>query len=289
MQLGESGHGVAEFDLAKVRVIEYLHEELGYDVIAFESSVFECDHAQRAVATLSAEQMMGACIFGVWHAAETRSLFEYIKQTQSTARPLVLAGFDSQTSSYTANARPAFFRQLIARIDTAYARDVFERDSKYLVSFRVVDTTTAQRDRAAKMAFYDSLATWFRTNEQPTTSLLPDDRFAPMIARQTAISMKAFTDQMSHGPATGTPVRDLAMADNLDFLLAERHSGKEDDGVGAQLSRPASRASGPSRRRRHRVDADHHGCVDRAPASPGTLHHRPVHVCRSAATNSTQV
>ena len=193
VQLGESGHGVAEFDLAKVRFIKYLHEELGYDVIAFESSVFECDRAQRAVATLSAEQMMGACIFGVWHAAETRPLFEYIKQTQSTARPLVLAGFDSQTSSYTANARPAFFRDLIARIDTAYARDVFERDSKYLVSLRVVDTTRPQRDRDVKMAFYDSLATWFRTNEQRLTSLVPDDRFAPMIARQTAISMKAFT------------------------------------------------------------------------------------------------
>lgn len=227
VQLGESGHGVAEFDLAKVRFIKYLHEELGYDVIAFESSVFECDRAQRAVATLSADEMMRACIFGVWHAAETQPLFDYVKQTQSTAHPLVLAGFDSQTSSWTANARPKFFRDLIAKIDTTYARDVETRDTYYLTTLRGRDPTGLKRGHDAMIAFYDSLATWFRANEPRLVKLVPDDPFAPMIARQTATSMIAFTRQVSQDVALGTSVRDHAMADNLDFLLAERFPGKK--------------------------------------------------------------
>ncbi|MFT5433723.1 MAG: hypothetical protein ACI9OJ_004431, partial [Myxococcota bacterium] len=41
VQLGESGHGVREFSQLKVRMIKYLHEELGYDVVAIESAVYE--------------------------------------------------------------------------------------------------------------------------------------------------------------------------------------------------------------------------------------------------------
>ena len=227
VQLGESGHGVAEFDLAKVRLIKYLHEDLGYDVIAFESSVFECDRAQRAAATLTADQSMRACIFGVWHTAETRPLFDYIKQTQSTAHPLFLSGFDSQTSATTVSARPAFFRDLIANIDTTYARAVYSRDSTYLAAFSNWGNPDVARDSAAAIAFYDSLATWFRHNELRLATVVPDDRFAAMIARQTAISMIAFTRQRSEAAGGGTPTRDRAMADNLDFLLAERYPGKK--------------------------------------------------------------
>lgn len=225
VQLGESGHGVAEFDLAKVRLIKYLHEELGYNVIAFESSLFECDRAQRAVTTLTADQMMRGCIFGVWHAAETRPLFDYIKQTQSTAHPLSLSGFDSQTSSASASARPNFFRDLIGRIDTAYAHAVYVRDSSLLASRYGTNSATIVRDSAAVMAFYDSLATWLRRNEARLTALGPDDPFAPAIARQTALSMIAFDRQLAQGQA-GT-VRDRAMADNLDFLLETRYPGRK--------------------------------------------------------------
>jgi erythromycin esterase len=222
VQLGESGHGVAEFNLAKVRLIKYLHEELGYDVIAFESSLFECDRAQRAVATLSAQQLMQSCIFGVWHADETTPLFEYIKQTQSTARPLKLTGFDSQTSSPRASARPAFFRDVIARVDAARAAEVYRRDSTYLALART-NRTGDSSAVAKEVAFYDSLATWLRAHERDLATKLPDDAMAPKLARQTALSMVAFTRQRAAEARTGTVIRDRAMADNLDFLLAERY------------------------------------------------------------------
>src|SRR5262245_58239269 len=64
VQLGESGHGVAEFSQAKIRLIKYLHERLGYDVLAFESGLFECYMANQL--TVSGTQMMQYSIFGVW-------------------------------------------------------------------------------------------------------------------------------------------------------------------------------------------------------------------------------
>jgi erythromycin esterase len=229
VQLGESGHGVAEFDMAKVRLIKFLHESLGYDVLAFESSIYECDRAQRNVATLSAFDLMRGCIFGVWHASETLPLFEYIKQTQSTPHPLILAGFDEQTSSSSVSARPAFFRSLIAPIDSAYARRVYETDSVFLARVRGAGAATIASDyRDRYIAFYDSLATFLGSHRKDIDAAHRDDPHAAAIARQTALSMKVFVNQLSVGPTgDGTKIRDRGMADNLDFLLDSIYPGKK--------------------------------------------------------------
>src|SRR5690606_1065578 len=42
VQLGENGHGVAEFNSVKVRLIKYLHRDLGFDLVAFESGIWDC-------------------------------------------------------------------------------------------------------------------------------------------------------------------------------------------------------------------------------------------------------
>lgn len=246
VQLGESGHGVAEFNLAKVRLVKYLHEELGYDVIAFESSLFECNRAQRAVATLNAEQLMRACLFSIWWTAEALPLFDYIKQTQATAHPLVLAGVDVQTSTSLALSRPAFFADIIGRVDAAYARRVRARDSTYLAQEPVrsdsgitdipagirqweAASVVISRDREARIAFYDSLATWMRAHELALVRAMPHDPGAPMLARQLATSQTFLTRALS-GALFGQDAfnhRDRGMADNLDFLLNDLYAGKK--------------------------------------------------------------
>ncbi len=223
VQLGESGHGVAEFSLAKVRLIKYLHEELGYDVMAFESSTYECERAQKSVATLSAVELMRACIFGVWHAAEVLPLFEYIKQTQSTARPLILAGIDVQ-ASYTVNAQSGVFRSLVAPFDSSYARRVYETDSVFLAN-RTPAYTAANQARL--VAFYDSLSTFLVANRRAIEAAHRGDANIAVVAKQAAISMSV---HVRHVAATGPAsfeIRDLGMANNLDFLLNELYPGKK--------------------------------------------------------------
>jgi len=75
VQLGESGHGVAEFDSTKVRLVRFFHEQMGFDVIAFESGLYECFRADEKADTLTPDVLMKSCIFGVWHADETVPLF----------------------------------------------------------------------------------------------------------------------------------------------------------------------------------------------------------------------
>lgn len=224
VQLGESGHGVAEFSMAKVRLIKYMHEELGYDVIAFESSMYECERAQKNAAYTPMELMRG-CIFGVWHSAETLPLFEYIKQTHSTSRPLILAGFDGQISSNTANARSGVFRSLLAPVDSSYAQHVYETDSTLLANPGVPYATA---NRARLVAFYDSLATFLRANRRAIEASHRDDPNVAIVARQAAVSLTFTVRQLAAGVgSSGTEIRDLGMANNLDFLLNELYPGKK--------------------------------------------------------------
>ena len=210
--------------MAKVRVIKYLHEELGYDVMAFESSTYECERAQKTVATLTAVELMRACIFGVWHTAEVLPLFEYIKQTQGTVRRLILAGFDEQTSAFTANARPAVFRSLIAPLDSSYAQRVYETDSIFLAN-RTPAYATANQARL--VAFYDSLTTFFAANRRTIEAAHRDDANVAVVARQAALSMTVFVRQLAATGPAGSDIRDLGMANNLDFLLSELYPGKK--------------------------------------------------------------
>ena len=97
--LGESSHGVGEFNLAKTRLVQFLHQEMGYNVLAFESGLGNASIAYGTSGTQNAEQTMKDSIFGVWWSKEILPLFEYIKTTQASEQPLALTGFDMQFQS----------------------------------------------------------------------------------------------------------------------------------------------------------------------------------------------
>jgi len=163
VQLGESGHGVAEFNHAKVRLIKFLHQQMGFDVIAFESGLFECYQANRTAAVNVAAATMRGCIFGVWHTDEVLPLFEYIKSTWSTDRPLLLAGFDTQISSARGIPyRPTFFHDVMAVIDPARAVNARTTDQEYITSYQRIGRTFAKTNEAALTQFYGGLELFFQ-------------------------------------------------------------------------------------------------------------------------------
>ena len=228
VQLGESGHGVREFNQAKVRLIRFLHQEMGFDVVAFESGLWECWRADQRVGGGTAQEVMRSCIFGVWHTEEVLPLFDYLNRARHTGRPLTLAGFDIQMSSREGSThRPVFFRDLVARIDTAYARRVYALDSAYVDVFQNQPSAFAgyvAANGTAVLAGYDTLTRFFERHAEELGRADPARPWVGRLARQAAWSAGEYARQTLPG---GGALRDPGMADNITFLLRELYPDRK--------------------------------------------------------------
>jgi erythromycin esterase len=223
VQLGESGHGVAEFNEAKVRLIRFFHEEMGFDVIAFESDLYACYQADRGADTLTTLMFMYSCPYGVWHTEEVLPLFDYIQQTRETDRPLILAGFDMKPSSWIAQqTRAAFMASVVEKVDSVYAKEVYTLETELNALFDESDWRGHVALRQAELRDrYTELHAFLVEHEGGLLAEYAEDPATPLVAQQTAAYTTHMVDFAVASQQTGcgsTEARDLSMAENATFL-----------------------------------------------------------------------
>lgn len=232
VQLGENAHGTREYNLVKARFVRFLHRELGYDVLAFESDLYQCYDANLTAAEAPAISTLTSCAFGVWHTVEILPLFEYLRAAQRSDRALLLAGIDVQPIGNNKADRPRFLSELVATVDKDYAADVFALDSTFLDVYgrggRERRSYFRSQDGQRMVRAYDDLAVFFADNETAIHTPATLDRGAIGIARQSARSIAWYIRQQS---ATTTreyvEFRDRGMAENLTFLLEELYPARK--------------------------------------------------------------
>ncbi len=236
IQLGESSHGTKEYSQIKVRLIKFLHEQMGFNVIAFESGFFECYLTNQNISQLSEiEAMKNSIFYGVWGTQDVKELFTYIKATQSTSHPLILAGFDCQFTSSLNNIynHPSVLYEIISKFDSQFASVSRTFDSITIKQIKFQNKTYLNLYKDSIKTNYRKIIDFIDNHSSELISAFPEKPVYPLFLRQSInsiisnIDVTLYNDNTLAGNPTAYKIRDSAMAANVMFLKEKLYPQKK--------------------------------------------------------------
>ncbi len=121
--LGEETHGDGTTFSMKARLVKFLHEALGFDVLALEASLYSCagmDAALRGDLPLEGALRVGIPSSFWIDSRQMRPVFRYVRSTYATGRSLEVAGFDSFLPK---DESGSFARRLVAFLGSRAVAD----------------------------------------------------------------------------------------------------------------------------------------------------------------------
>ncbi len=229
--LGEQAHAEGLTFLAKSRIVEFLHIELGFDVLCFESGVYDCDRAWRAIRSgTHAIAAMRDAVFPIWtHAAEVVPLMEFVEARARSERPLELCGYDCQLSGrFSAETLAAD----LAALDARATPPALDADAHERIAFAITRLTTdGAIDADAASAARDAIARQLAALDLPAYAPIAESERS--FWRRVLRSLDAQIAFVLAGSDPDRPLaerfnpRDICGGETLVWLANERFRGRK--------------------------------------------------------------
>ncbi len=220
---------------AKARLVRFLHEQMGFDVLVFESGVFDVREAWRDVRSgANAVNAARASIDATWsNSSELSALFTYIGARASSARPLALAGIDPQFTGPIGGGTGARFLNELDTYLNRYESPV--RSSANWPAFRTVVDRLARR-------YYDAAP--FTQTEQATfaagvealmsesnrlVNVAPSDEASFWVTMSLALNAhgRSVALRQQNLSELSAGIRDSSMSNSLVWLAQTVYPGRK--------------------------------------------------------------
>jgi len=233
VMLGEQSHGDGTVFLTKTRLIEFLHQEMGFDVLAFESGLFDMRKAWEAMAAgQDPREAFSTGVFRIWAgSAEVQPLVAYLGKVATSDRPLELAGFDSQFTA--AGSRTSLLSDLEAFLEVEGAPLL--ADTRWsgmretlagLIDGSHYTEKPPEEDRGSFREVMAELREW--VGEGAAAAAGSDRRFwAQMLKSIAAQAEGTWLMDMENMTVESTAFRDEQMGDNLVWLANDWYQGRK--------------------------------------------------------------
>lgn len=231
--LGEASHGDGATFLAKSRLVHFLHREMGFDVLAFESGFYDCWKAwQRIEAGDDPAAAFRQAVFPIWtRSAQVQSLIAYFAAAARSQRPLELAGIDSQ---FTGEMSQRFLLGDLVKVAAAvglpgeeFAARVSEPLANLVEGRYELGDLPPAAARAELLKSLDELARRLRETSGGVPGHAFWLRFAESLRQLGTSSWSTDWKRPLLEDPEGYAVRDRLMGEQLAWLARHRFAGRK--------------------------------------------------------------
>jgi erythromycin esterase len=234
--LGEPIHYDGSTFKAKTRLVKFLHQELGFSVIAFESGFYDTYKAwQEIQAGKTTIEAAGKALYPFWISTETQELFTYIDKQKNTDRPLILAGVDCKfTGSYSEkNLLPdltAYLRSINSALvqDTANWR-AFNVSLNHVIAISDYFTKPSAADTLVLYPTFKGILAELKGQAVLLTGKAQEQSLWQQFCRSSLaeVARKFPNKPVRKGQNSNEQLRDRQIADNLLYTQRELYPGRK--------------------------------------------------------------